>query len=159
MIILSSSANPLLLRSDGNNIFTASLDGAVNTYLTDDGAGYFNGIAAWSRDGSKIVYSHQAPNAPPYIWTMNAGGGDKAQLTFGSLAGGEATFLDAALTVIGVIAGSTLWWFTVTTIVGIFHRHIDASVMQNINRVFGLAVTGFGVIVLGNLALKLLVAH
>ena len=77
----------------------------------------------------------------------------------GSLAGGEATFLDAALTVIGVIAGSTLWWFTVTTIVGIFHRHIDASVMQNINRVFGLSVTGFGVIVLGDLALKLLAAH
>jgi threonine/homoserine/homoserine lactone efflux protein len=77
----------------------------------------------------------------------------------GSLAGGEATFLDAALTVIGVITGSTLWWFTVTTIVGIFHRHIDASVMQNINRVFGLAVTGFGVIVLGDLALKLLAAH
>ena len=60
----------------------------------------------------------------------------------GSLAGGEATFLDAALTVIGVITGSTLWWFTVTTIVGIFHRHIDASVMQNINRVFGLAISG-----------------
>jgi threonine/homoserine/homoserine lactone efflux protein len=72
----------------------------------------------------------------------------------GSLAGGEATFLDATLTVAGVIAGSTLWWFTVTTIVGIFHRHIDAGVMRNINRVFGVIVTGFGVVVLGNLAMK-----
>jgi threonine/homoserine/homoserine lactone efflux protein len=74
----------------------------------------------------------------------------------GSLAGGEATFLDAALTVIGVIAGSTVWWFTLTTIVGILHRHIDAGVMRNINHVFGVAVTGFGVIVLGNIAMKLL---
>lgn len=74
----------------------------------------------------------------------------------GSLAGGRATFLDAALTVIGVIAGSTIWWFTLTTIGGIFHRHIDAGVMRNINHVFGIAVTGFGVIVLGNLALKLI---
>ena len=72
----------------------------------------------------------------------------------GSLAGGEATFLDATLTVTGVIAGSTLWWFTVTTIVGIFHRHIDAGVMRNINHVFGFAVTGFGVVVLADLALK-----
>src|SRR5947208_2783010 len=92
MIIISSSPNPLLLRSDGNNIFTANLDGTVNNYLTDDSAGYLNGIAAWSRDGSKIVYTRQAPNAPPYIWTMNADGSDKEQLTFGSLAGGEASF-------------------------------------------------------------------
>src|SRR5882672_1450962 len=46
----------------------------------------------------------------------------------GSLAGGEATFFDASVTVLGVVWGSTLWWFTVTTIVGIFHRHIDTGV-------------------------------
>jgi threonine/homoserine/homoserine lactone efflux protein len=73
----------------------------------------------------------------------------------GSLAGGEATFLDAALTVIGVVAGSTMWWFTLTTIVGIFHRHIDSRVMRTINHVFGIAVTGFGAVVLGDFALKL----
>jgi threonine/homoserine/homoserine lactone efflux protein len=73
----------------------------------------------------------------------------------GSLAGGEATFLDATLTVIGVIAGSTIWWFTVTTVVGIFHRHIDSRVMRNINHVFGIVVTGFGAVVLADLARKL----
>jgi threonine/homoserine/homoserine lactone efflux protein len=73
----------------------------------------------------------------------------------GSLAGGEATFLDAALTVLGVIAGSTMWWFTVTTIVGIFHGRIDSVVMRNVNHVFGIVVTGFGVVVLGSLASKL----
>jgi putative LysE/RhtB family amino acid efflux pump len=72
----------------------------------------------------------------------------------GSLAGGRATFLDAAITVAGVIAGSTIWWFTLTTIVGIFHRHIDTGIMRNINHGFGVAVTGFGVLVLGDLALR-----
>jgi threonine/homoserine/homoserine lactone efflux protein len=69
-----------------------------------------------------------------------------------SLAGGEATFFDASVTVLGVVWGSTLWWFTVTTIVGIFHRHIDAGVMRRINHVFGAAVTTFGVVVLADLA-------
>ena len=74
----------------------------------------------------------------------------------GTLAGGRATFLDAAFTVLGVAAGSTMWWFTLTTIVGIFHRHIDTGVMRNINHLFGIAVTAFGIIVLGDLALMLL---
>jgi hypothetical protein len=29
------------------------------------------------------------------------------------------TFLDAALMVLGVITGSTIWWFALTTFVGI----------------------------------------
>ena len=39
-------------------------------------------------------------------------------------------------------------------VVGVFHRHIDTGVMRGINRFFGIAVTGFGVIVLANLAFK-----
>jgi threonine/homoserine/homoserine lactone efflux protein len=74
----------------------------------------------------------------------------------GSLAGGQATFVDAAVTVAGVFAGSTLWWFVLATLVGIFHRHIDVGVMRRINHVFGIAVTGFGVVVLGNLAFNLI---
>ncbi len=75
---------------------------------------------------------------------------------FGSLARESATFLDATVTVAGVIAGSSIWWFTLTTIVGIFHRHIDPDVMRNINHAFGLAVTAFGVVVLGSLASQFL---
>jgi threonine/homoserine/homoserine lactone efflux protein len=74
----------------------------------------------------------------------------------GTLASGSASFVDAALTVLGVLAGSSIWWFTLTTIVGIFHRHIDTGVMRAINHVFGIAVTGFGLVVLGNLALRFL---
>jgi threonine/homoserine/homoserine lactone efflux protein len=74
----------------------------------------------------------------------------------GSIAGGHATFLDAALTVLGVITGSTIWWFTLTTFVGILHKHIDTGVMRNINRAFGVIVTGFGAIVLADIVPKLL---
>ena len=74
----------------------------------------------------------------------------------GSLAGGQTTFFDATLTVLGVVAGSTVWWFMLTTFVGIFHKHIDTAVMRNINHFFGIAVTGFGLIVLGDVALKLI---
>jgi threonine/homoserine/homoserine lactone efflux protein len=73
----------------------------------------------------------------------------------GSLADGPASFIDAALTVLGVITGSTIWWFTLTTFVGIFHKHIDTGVMRNINHVFGILVTGFGAIVLGDIIMKL----
>jgi threonine/homoserine/homoserine lactone efflux protein len=74
----------------------------------------------------------------------------------GSLAHREATFLDATVTVLGVIAGSLSWWFLLTTFVGIFHRRIDTAVMRNINHVFGVMVSVFGAIVLGNLMLNLL---
>jgi threonine/homoserine/homoserine lactone efflux protein len=74
----------------------------------------------------------------------------------GSISGKNANFLDATVTVAGVIAGSTIWWFTLTTIVGIFHRHIDPNVMRTINHAFGIAVTGFGVVVLGSLAIQFL---
>ena len=73
----------------------------------------------------------------------------------GSLTG-RASFLDAAITVVGVVAGSTMWWFLLTTIVGIFHQRIDTGVMRNLNHVFGVAVTGFGLVVLGDLALHVL---
>jgi threonine/homoserine/homoserine lactone efflux protein len=73
----------------------------------------------------------------------------------GSLAGGQPSFFEAAVTVSSVIGGSALWWFIITTIIGTFHSRIDGAVMRNINHFFGLAVTGFGIVVLGDLALKL----
>jgi threonine/homoserine/homoserine lactone efflux protein len=75
---------------------------------------------------------------------------------FGSLAGEGTTFLDAGITVLGVIAGSTTWWFMLTTFVGIFHGHIDTGVMRTINHVFGVLVSASGVFVLGNLVLEMI---
>ena len=69
------------------------------------------------------------------------------------LAGREPSFVDAAIMVVGVFIGSSLWWYILTTFVGILHHRIDAEAIRRINHFFGIAVTGFGVIVLGNLAL------
>lgn len=88
---MNTLKHPFLLASDGN-IFTVGVDGTGKTYLTADGAGYENNLAAWSHDGSKIVYARQAPNDFPYIWTMNADGSDKRQLTFGALHGSTPSF-------------------------------------------------------------------
>lgn len=72
----------------------------------------------------------------------------------GGLAGGVATFLQATVVVGGVIAGSVAWWFTITAIVGLFHKSIDNRVMTFINRGSGVIVTLFGLAVLGRLALE-----
>jgi len=72
------------------------------------------------------------------------------------ITGQQPTFVDAGVMVAGVLAGSTSWWFMLTTFVGIFHRHIDNGVMRAINHVFGVLVSGFGVAVLGNLAVRLI---
>jgi threonine/homoserine/homoserine lactone efflux protein len=74
---------------------------------------------------------------------------------FGSLAGEDTTFLNASVTVLGVIAGSTSWWFMLTTFVGIFHGHINPGVMRTINHVFGVLVSASGAVVLGNLVMGL----
>jgi threonine/homoserine/homoserine lactone efflux protein len=70
---------------------------------------------------------------------------------FSGIIGRNATFLDTAIIILGVIAGSAAWWFAVTAITGIFHRHIDDKVMHRINQFSGIAVSLFGVVVLANL--------
>jgi len=54
-----------------------------------------------------------------------------------------------------VVGGSALWWFVVTTIVGLFHARIDSQVMRGINHLSGLAITTFGFAVLIHVALKI----
>jgi len=66
---------------------------------------------------------------------------------------GDGRF-DAAFMVAGVLAGSILWWFTLTTVVGFFHARIDVRVMKIINHASGLAVCLFGFFVLGHVALR-----
>jgi threonine/homoserine/homoserine lactone efflux protein len=74
---------------------------------------------------------------------------------FGGLAGGHPNIASAAFVVLGVAAGSTLWWLVLTTFVGLFHASISDRVMHIINRVSGIAIAGFGVAVLIHLAIKL----
>lgn len=69
----------------------------------------------------------------------------------GSLIGEKPRFVEAAVLVGGVAAGSVAWWFAVTAIVSLFHRNIDDRAMKWINHAMGAAITLFGLAVLGNL--------
>ena len=72
------------------------------------------------------------------------------------LAGGTATLSEAGVVVGSVFIGSSLWWFTLTTIIGHLHAKIDARVMRIINHASGIAIGLFGLAVLGHVVLKLL---
>jgi putative LysE/RhtB family amino acid efflux pump len=71
----------------------------------------------------------------------------------GGLVGNTTGFIDAAFVVAGVVAGSISWWFSLTTIVGLFHARIDVRVMKFINHASGILVAIFGVVVLGHLVI------
>ncbi len=72
----------------------------------------------------------------------------------GGLLGEDTSFIEAGIVVCGVIGGSALWWFTLTTIIGLFHARIDDHVMRVINHLSGIAVSAFGIAVLIHAALK-----
>jgi threonine/homoserine/homoserine lactone efflux protein len=71
-----------------------------------------------------------------------------------SIVGQEASYYGAAFLVAGVLAGSTFWWFTLTTITSLFHRHIDERIMTIINKVSGVIVAAFGLGVFAHLFLR-----
>ncbi len=74
----------------------------------------------------------------------------------GGLAGGDATFLETSVVVGGAVAGSTLWWFTLTTVIGLLHAKIDAKVMRVINHASGFAISLFGLAVLAHVIWQVL---
>lgn len=67
--------------------------------------------------------------------------------------GQQADFHGAVFLVGGVVAGSTFWWFALTTITGLVHRHIDERVMRIINRVSGAIIVLFGLAVFAHLSI------
>jgi len=70
------------------------------------------------------------------------------------LVGQQASFYAAALLVLGVLAGSTTWWFALTTVAGLFHKRIDDRIMTIINKVSGVVVTIFGLAVFTHLIIR-----
>ena len=74
--------------------------------------------------------------------------------SLGGLAGGAGSYVDAGFVVAGVVGGSAGWWLALTTLIGLFHAKIDEKAMKRINRVSGLLVGTFGLVVLVHLVLK-----
>jgi threonine/homoserine/homoserine lactone efflux protein len=59
----------------------------------------------------------------------------------------------AGLLVLSVFAGSSLWWFLITTLIGLLHGQISEAWLQRINRVSGVLIGIFGFGLLVSLAL------
>jgi threonine/homoserine/homoserine lactone efflux protein len=53
--------------------------------------------------------------------------------------------------VLGVFAGSALWWLLLSSVVGLFRHRINVRASRWLNRVSGLILVGFGVWALANL--------
>jgi dipeptidyl aminopeptidase/acylaminoacyl peptidase len=90
---------------DGKSVtWSANLDGNVDLYIHDLGSGRthkmpvaegvnsFGGAeSAFSRDGSRLIYYHNGPNAPNDPWAYHLATGKSTQLTHSLMAGVPAT--------------------------------------------------------------------
>lgn len=50
--------------------------------------------------------------------------------------------------ILGVFAGSTLWWMTLSTLTSLFRTRLNDTRMQMINRISGMVIIFFGILVL-----------
>jgi threonine/homoserine/homoserine lactone efflux protein len=64
----------------------------------------------------------------------------------------DGDFVSALLMVLGVFAGSALWWLILSTGVGVFRARIDDRAMRWINRLSGGLLIAFAVKILLELA-------
>ena len=53
-------------------------------------------------------------------------------------------YVSAAVLVVGVFLGSALWWLTLSGGVSMVRKKVSLSVMQWLNRLSGVVITGFG---------------
>ncbi|MCB0164725.1 MAG: LysE family transporter [Anaerolineae bacterium] len=68
------------------------------------------------------------------------------------LVGEAGDYFAATILVLGVFAGSALWWLALSTGVSLLTGRIRSGFMPWINRISGLIILGFGVVILLNLA-------
>jgi threonine/homoserine/homoserine lactone efflux protein len=58
----------------------------------------------------------------------------------------------AAVLVLGVFIGSTLWWLGLSSIVSLFRTRFDARALRWVNRASGIIIAGFGLFALLSIA-------
>jgi threonine/homoserine/homoserine lactone efflux protein len=71
----------------------------------------------------------------------------------GSALGGLST-AEALTFVMSVMGGSLLWWFLIARLIASFRHKLNASRLRLINQIAAIALTGFGVAVLGQQLLR-----
>lgn len=68
------------------------------------------------------------------------------------LAGSSGGFMSAGAVVLGVFIGSSLWWFILSSSVGVFRERLDPQGLQWVSRCSGAVIAGFGLAALLSLA-------
>ncbi len=63
------------------------------------------------------------------------------------LTGFAGRHLDATALIVGVFIGSAFWWLILSEGVAFFRKKVNAKVMQWINRIAGLIIIFFGLVV------------
>jgi hypothetical protein len=72
----------------------------------------------------------------------------------GIVASAGMSLAQAGFVVGGVLCGSTLWWLTITTVVGLLHARIDARVMRIITHASGVVAGLFGLGMLAHVLIE-----
>lgn len=82
-------------------------------------------------------------------------------LTFAAIFAGfgvgvGTSYRETSIFVVGVFAGSALWWIFLSSLVTLFKKHVTPAWMLGINRVSGAVIVAFGLYSLGSTAQELL---
>jgi threonine/homoserine/homoserine lactone efflux protein len=64
------------------------------------------------------------------------------------MANASGNYASAGVLVLGVFIGSALWWLTLSIGVGVFRNRVTPHGLQWVNRVSGIIIAGFGLLVL-----------
>src|SRR5205814_2192472 len=65
----------------------------------------------------------------------------------------SGSYPSAGLLVVGVFAGSALWWLILSGVASALGARFSSGTMRWVNRLSGVTITAFGVLVLASLAL------
>lgn len=81
-------------------------------------------------------------------------------LAFGAMFLGIApttsNWSQATLLVAGVFIGSALWWFTLSGVVGALRQHFSPTALIWVNRLSGVIILGFALVILGSLVMTMM---
>jgi threonine/homoserine/homoserine lactone efflux protein len=70
---------------------------------------------------------------------------------FAGFVRGNSDFLSAAMLVLGVFTGSAAWWFLLSGGASLLRSRFDLNAMRWVNRISGIILLGFGLLILANL--------
>ncbi len=70
---------------------------------------------------------------------------------FAGFVRGNSDGLSSVMLVLGVFLGSAMWWLLLSGGVGLLRAQFDLNALRWVNRIFGIIIIAFGIIILHNL--------